>query len=104
MKLHHYLLSVIFCPPQRAGSSLVVLSLGQLKGSRQARKNIIESVDHILSHDLVCENPLAAKFVSDMEHEVQNIKEQFNSTMLSIVGSRNGQDNEFCFPLFKNNK
>jgi hypothetical protein len=71
---------------------------------REARKNIIQSVDHILSHDLVRKNPLGAKFVSDMEQEVQNIKEWFNTTILSIIGSRNGQDNEFCFPSFKNKK
>ncbi len=36
------------------------------------------SVDHILQHDLVQENPLAADFVSTMEREMQNIKERFN--------------------------
>jgi hypothetical protein len=39
-----------------------------------------------------------------MEWEVQNMKEWFNATILSIIGSRNGQDNELCFPLFKNKK
>jgi hypothetical protein len=34
---------------------------------REARKNIIASVDHILQHDLVRENPIAAEFVSTME-------------------------------------
>jgi hypothetical protein len=71
---------------------------------REAQKNIIESVDHNLSHDLVHENSLAAKFVSDMEQEVQNINEWFNTTILSIIESRNGQDNGLCFPLFKKKK
>ncbi len=38
-KLHHYLLSVTFCLPQAARSSLVMLSLGWLKGSRQDMKD-----------------------------------------------------------------
>jgi hypothetical protein len=71
---------------------------------RGARKNIIESADRILSHDVVRENPLAAKFVSYMDWKVQNIKEWFNTTILSIIGSRNGQDIELCFQLFKNKK
>jgi hypothetical protein len=39
------------------------------KSLREARKNIIASVDHILQHDLVRENPVAAEFVSTMEKE-----------------------------------
>ncbi len=74
------------------------------KWLREARKNIIQSVDHILNHNLVRENPLAAKFVSDMDREVQNIKDWFNTKILSILGSRNGQDNELCFPSFNNKK
>jgi hypothetical protein len=60
---------------------------------REARKNIIASVDHILQHDLVGENPLAAEFVSTMERDMQNIKERFNTKILSILGSKNGLDN-----------
>ncbi len=41
---------------------------------REARKNIIALVDHILQHDLVQESPIAAEFVSTMEKEMQNIK------------------------------
>ncbi len=52
---------------------------------REARKNIIVSVDHILQHDLVRENPLMAEFVSHMEREMQHIKECFNTTVLSII-------------------
>jgi hypothetical protein len=44
---------------------------------RETRKNIIASVNHILQHDLVRENPFAAEFVSEMEREMQNMKECF---------------------------
>ncbi len=71
---------------------------------REARKNIIASVDHILQHDLIQENPLAAEFVSTMGREMQNIKECFNTKMLFILGSKNGRDNELCYPSFKNKK
>ncbi len=74
------------------------------KSLREARKNIIQLVDHILNHNLVREHPLAAKFVSDIEREMQNIKEWFNTKILSILGSRNGQDNELCFLSFNNKK
>ncbi len=77
-------------------------ALNTTKTLREARKNIIASVDHILQHDLVQENPLAAEFVSTMEREMQNIKERFNTKMMSILGSKNGQDNELCCPSFKN--
>jgi hypothetical protein len=62
------------------------------------------SVDHILNHDLVQENPRAAKFVTDIEQEVHHIKEDFNEEMLSIIGSKTGQDNELCFPRYNNEK
>jgi hypothetical protein len=71
---------------------------------REARKNIIASVDWILQHDLVQKNPIAAEFVSTMEIEMQNIKEHFNTKMMSILGSKIGKDNELCYPSFKNKK
>jgi hypothetical protein len=37
-----------------------------------------------------------------MEKEMQNIKERFNTKMMLILGSKNGQDNELCYPSFKN--
>ena len=40
------------------------------KSLREARKNIIALVDHILQHDFVRENPIAAEFVSTMEKEM----------------------------------
>ncbi len=74
------------------------------KSLREARKNIIALVDHILQHDLVWENPIAAEFVSTMEKVIQNTKERFNTKMMSILGSKIGQDNELCYPSFKNKK
>jgi hypothetical protein len=37
-----------------------------------------------------------------MEKEMQNIKERFNTKIMSILGSKIGGDNELCFPSFKN--
>jgi hypothetical protein len=31
------------------------------------QKNIIDAIDHILNHDLVCEHPAAANFVGMVE-------------------------------------
>jgi hypothetical protein len=58
------------------------------KSFREARKNIIASVDHILQHDLVQENPIEADFVSIMEKKMQNLKERFNTKMILIYGQR----------------
>ncbi len=74
------------------------------KSLREARKNTIASVDHILQHDLVRENPITAEFVSTMEKEIQNVKECFNTKMMLILGSKNGRDNQLCHPSFKNKK
>jgi hypothetical protein len=71
---------------------------------REIRKNIIQLIDHILNHDLEYEDPLAARFVSEMEREMQDIKEQFNTQVLSLLGSKTGQNNELCFPSFNNKK
>ncbi len=60
------------------------------KSLRETRKNIIQSIYHSLNHDLVREDPLAARFVSEMEREMQDIKEQFNTQTLSLLGSRTG--------------
>jgi hypothetical protein len=56
------------------------------KSLRETRKNIIQLIDHILNHDLVREDPLAARFVSEMEREMQDIKERFNTQILSLLG------------------
>jgi hypothetical protein len=44
---------------------------------------------------------MAAEFVSTMEREMQNIKECFNTKILSILESKNGRDDELCFPSVK---
>ena len=69
---------------------------------KEARKNIIETVDHILNNDLVQEYPSAAKYVAEIERKMQQIKEDFTKEVISIVGSKIGKDNEFCFSSFKN--
>jgi hypothetical protein len=74
------------------------------KSLRETRKNNIQSIDHILNHDLVQEDPLAARFVSEMEREIQDVKERFNTHILSLLGSRTGQNKELCFPSFNNKK
>ncbi len=73
------------------------------KSLRETRKNIIQMIDHILNHELVREDPLAARFVSETEREMQDIKEQFNTQIMSLLGSRTGQNKELCFPSFINN-
>jgi hypothetical protein len=74
------------------------------KSLRETRKNTIQLTDHILNHDLVWENPLAARFVSEMERERWEIKERFNTQILSLLGSRTSQNKELCFPSFNNMK
>jgi hypothetical protein len=68
------------------------------------QKNNIDSIDHILNHDLVCENPAAAKFVAEIERKMQAIKEEFNKEVLSILGPNIGKDTELCFLSYKNEK
>ncbi len=67
-------------------------------------KNIIDSINHILNHNLVCEHPAAANFVAVVERKMHEIKEEFNKDVLSILGSNIGKDNELCFPSYKNKK
>jgi hypothetical protein len=69
---------------------------------RRCEIKIIESIDHILNHDWVCENPAAANFVGMVERNMQEIIEEFNNVVLSIFGSNIGMDNEVCFPSYKN--
>jgi hypothetical protein len=65
-------------------------------------KNIIHSIDQILNHDLVKEDSRAAEIVTAMERQIQNLKEEFTKTILSIAGTTNGRDNELTFPSFRN--
>ncbi len=78
--------------------SKVVYNSQKLK---EVRKIIIQSIDHILNHDLVCEHPAAANFVGMVEQNMKEIKEEFNKVVLSISGSNIGKDNEVCFPSYK---
>jgi hypothetical protein len=64
----------------------------------------IQSIDHILNHNLVWEHPAAANFVGMVERNVQEIKEEFNKVVLSIFGSNIEKDNQACFPSYKNKK
>jgi len=69
-----------------------------------ARKNILQSVDHILGHDLVQENPQAASFVAELERKVQEIKEEFTKSIYSITGTMHGNEGELMFPAFQSRK
>ncbi len=67
-------------------------------------KNITQSIDHILNHNLVCKHPAAANFVGMVERNMQEIKEELNKVVLSIFGSSIWKDNNMCFPSYKNKK
>jgi len=69
---------------------------------RTVRKNIIESIDHILNHDLVLVNPKMAQYVNDLERQIQSIKEDFTKKISSIVGQHIGNDNEVTYASFNN--
>jgi hypothetical protein len=60
---------------------------------KEVQKNIIQSINHILNHDLVCEHPAAANFVGTVERNMQEMKEEFNKVVLSTCGSNIGKDN-----------
>ncbi len=74
------------------------------KSLRETRKHIIQLIDHIINDDLVQEDPLAARFVSEMEREMKDIKERFNTQILSLLGLRTGQNKELCISSFNNKK
>jgi hypothetical protein len=69
---------------------------------RDTHKNIIHSIDHILNHDLTKEDSRATEFVTAMERQIQNLKEEFTQNFLSITGTTNGKDDELTFPSFRN--
>ncbi len=71
---------------------------------KEVQKNIIQSMDHILNHNLLRENPAAAAFVGTIERSMQEIKEEFNKVVLSIIRSNIGKDNEVSFPSYNNKK
>jgi ribosomal protein L29 len=84
-----------------AASVKVVYNTHELK---TARKNILQSVDYILSHELVMENSLAAEFVAELERKVQEIKEKFTKTVHTTSGTMQGNDSELTFPAFLRRK
>jgi hypothetical protein len=53
---------------------------------KEVQKNIIQSMDHILNHDLVCENPAAATFVGTIERSMQEIKEELTRWSFQLLG------------------
>jgi hypothetical protein len=71
---------------------------------KELQKIIIQSIDHIINHDLVCKHPTAANFMGMVERKMREIKEEFNKVVLSLFGSDIGKDNEACFPSYKNKK
>jgi hypothetical protein len=75
-----------------------------VKELKATHKNSIQSVDHILSHNLVMENPQAAAFVTELESKVQEIKEGFTNCVHSITGKINGNDGELTYPSFQSRK
>ena len=87
---------------EKAASSVkVIYNTNELKATR---KNILQSVDHILSHNLVMENPQAAAFVTELESKVQEIKEGFTKCIHSITVKMNGNDGELTYPSFQSRK
>jgi hypothetical protein len=56
----------------------VVFNREQLKATR---KNILLSVDSILGHDFVMEDPCAAAFVTQLDRKVQELKEEFTKSI-----------------------
>ncbi len=79
----------------------VVYNQEELKATR---KNILLSVDHILGHDLVMEDLRAAAFVTVLDRNVQELKEQCSKSIFSIRGSPHGKDGKLTFPSFENKK
>jgi hypothetical protein len=82
-----------------SNSVQVVYNKNQLKATC---KNIIRTIDHILGHDLVMEDPRATAFVTELDRKVQGLKEEFTKSILLIDGARNEKDGELTFPAFNN--
>jgi len=76
----------------------VIYNTNELKA---ARKNILQSVNHILGHELVQETPQAAAFVAELERKVQEIKEELTKSIYSITGTMHGNEVELMFPAFQ---
>ena len=50
------------------------------------------------------EDPRAAAFMTELDRKVQELKEEFTKSILSIWGSQHGKDGELTFPSFENKK
>jgi hypothetical protein len=53
---------------------------------------------------LVKEESRAAEFVTAMERQIQNLKEEFTPKKMSMTGTTNGRDDELTFPSFGNKR
>jgi hypothetical protein len=71
---------------------------------RNTRKNIIHSIDHILNHDLVKEDSRAAEFVTAMERQIQNLKEEFTKKNCQLLEQQMVEIMSSHFPLSEINK
>jgi len=69
---------------------------------RAIRKQVIESIDHILNNDLVLENHSIARYVDVIEKQIQSIKEDFTKDILSVLGNTIGNDGELTYASFNN--
>jgi hypothetical protein len=69
------------------------------------RKNLIESIDHILDHDLVSENPAVGRFVTELSRSINNVKYLFNRAVFEASGENfYGKDDELVYPAFTRKK
>jgi hypothetical protein len=69
------------------------------------RKNLIESIDHILDHDLVSENPSVGRFVTELSRSINNVKYSFNRAVFEASGENfNGKDDGLVYPAFTRKK
>ncbi len=53
---------------------------------KEVRKNIIQSIDHVLNHDLVCEHPAAANFVGMVEKKCRKLKKNLIRWSFQFLG------------------
>lgn len=69
---------------------------------RSIRKQVIESIDHILNHDLVLENHNIARYVDVIEKQIQSIKEDFTKEIITVLGKTIGNEGELTYASFNN--
>ena len=62
---------------------------------------MIESIDHILQHDLVSEDPVAGRFVTELSRSITNVKDSFNRAVFEVCGNKfYGKEDELAYPAF----